>query len=60
MHILQTTRDASQLNGSLVRLLRNRVTAYKLNAVYILVPLDEVIDVSVPHPLGNESKSVFV
>jgi len=60
MHILQATRNTSQLNGSSVGLMRDQMTTYKLGAVYILVPLDELIDVSVLHPLGNESKSVFI
>jgi len=60
MHILQATRNASQLNSSSVRLLRDQVTTYKLGAVYIPVPLDELVDVSVFHPLGNECKSAFV
>jgi len=60
MHILQTTRDANQLKGSSVRLLRDQVATYKLDAIYIRVPLDELIDGSVLHPLGDESKSAFV
>ena len=60
MHILQATRNASQLNGSSVGLTRDQTTTYKLGAVYIPVPLDELVDVSALHPLGNESKSVFI
>jgi len=59
MHILQATRNASQLDGSSVRLLRDQVTTYKFGAVYLLLLLDELVDVSVVHPLGNKSKSVF-
>jgi len=61
VHVLQATRNVSQLNSRLsVMLLRGWVTTYKLGAVYILIPLDELVDVSVLHPLGNESKSLFV
>jgi len=60
MHILQASRNTNQLNGSLVKLLRGQVTAYKIGAVYIPVSLDELVDVSVVHPFGNESKPVFV
>jgi len=59
MHILQAIRNASQLNGSSVRLLQDQITTYKLGAVYMPIPLDELVDVSVLHPLRNESKSVF-
>jgi len=40
--------------------LRDQVTTYKLNAVYVLVPLDKLVDVAMFHPLGNESKPVFI
>jgi len=60
MHILQATRNTSHLNGSSVRLLQDQVSTYKLSAVYMPVPLDELVNVSVLHPLGNESKPVFV
>jgi len=60
MHILQTPRNASQLNGTSVRLLRDQVTTYKLGTVHMPVPLDELVDVSVLHPLGNESKPVSI
>ena len=60
MHILQATCNASQLNGSSVTLLRDQMITYKLGAVYMPVPLDELVNVSVLQPLGNESKSVLV
>ena len=60
MHICHATRNASQLNGSSVRLLRDRVATYELGAVYMLIPLDEIVDVSIFHPLGDESKPVFI
>jgi len=59
VHILQATRDVNQLNGSSVRPLRDQVATYKLDTIYIPVPLDELIDGSVLHPLGDESKSAF-
>jgi len=60
MHVLQAVRDAGQLNGTSVGLPRDQVTTYELAAIYMLVPLDEVIDVSIFHPLGNESKPVLI
>ena len=60
MHIFQPTRNASQLNSPLARLLRDQVATYKLGAVYISISLDELVDVSVFHPLGNESEPVLV
>ena len=59
MHILQPTCNARQLDGSSVRLLRDQVTTYNVDTVYLWVPLDELVDVSVVHPLGNKSKSIF-
>ena len=43
-----------------VRLFRDQVITYELGAVHVLIFLDEFIDVSVFHPLGNQSKPVFV
>jgi len=60
MHVFQAVRDAGQLNGTSVGLLRDQVTTYQLAAVYTLVPPDEVVDVSIFHPLGNKSKPVLV
>jgi len=40
--------------------MRDQMTTYKLSAVYMPVPLDELVYVSILHPLGNESKPVFV
>ena len=60
MHMLQAIRDTSQLGRILVRLLWGHATTYKLSAVYMPVPLDELVDVSVFHPLGNHCKPVFI
>ena len=60
MHIFQPIRNTGQLNGSSVRLPQDRVTTYKLDAVYMLIPLDKLVDVSVLHPLGNKCKPVFI
>jgi len=51
VHVFQAIRNASQLNGTSAEPLWGQVTTHKLNAVYMLVPLDEFIDVSVFHPL---------
>jgi len=61
MHVLQPICNPGQLNGGpSVMVPRDQVTTYKLGAVYIFVPLDKLIDVSVFHPLGNQSKPVFI
>ena len=60
VHVLQAACNTSQLNGSSVRLVRDRVTTYKFGAVYMPIPLDELVYVSVVHPLGNQSEPVFV
>ena len=61
MHVLQAIRNAGQLNGRpSVRLQRDQVTTYELVAVCVPILLDEFIDVSIFHPLGNQSKPVFV
>ena len=59
MHILQAVRDASQLGSISASLLRDQATTYKLSAVYVPIPLDELVDVSVFHPLGNHREPVF-
>ena len=59
MHILQAIRNASQLDRISARLLWGQVATYKLRAVYMPAPLDELVDVSVFHPLGNHRKPVF-
>jgi len=33
--------------------------AYKLNAVNVPIPLDELVDVPIIHPLGNQSELIF-
>jgi len=60
VHILQPIRNARQLNNSSVRLLRDQATTYKLDAVYKPTSLDKLIYVPVLHPLGNQSKPVFI
>jgi len=60
VHVLQTIRNAGQLNGTSVQLLRDKVTTYELGAVYVPILLNEFVDISVLHPLGNQSKTVFV
>ena len=60
MHVPQTIRNASQLNGGSVRQLRGQVAKYELGAVYMPISPNEFVDVSVFHPLGNQSGPVFV
>jgi len=60
VHVLQTIRNASQLNGISGMPLRNQLATYKLGAVDMPIPLNECVDVSVFHPLGNESEPVFI
>jgi len=61
VHVLQPVCNAGQLNGRpSVMVLRDQVTAYKLGAVYMLIPLNKLVDVTVFHPLGNQSKPVFI
>ena len=59
MHIFQAIRNVSQLDSISVRPLRDQVTTYKLGAVYMSIPLNEFVDVSIFHPLGNHRKPVF-
>jgi len=60
MHVLQTIRNAGQLDGISGMPLRNQLATYKLGAVYMPILLDERIDVPVFHPLRNQSEPVFV
>ena len=61
VHVLYATCNAGQLNNQpSVLLLRDQVTTYKLDAIYVLVPLNKLVDVPVLHPLGNESEPVFI
>jgi len=60
VHILHPICNTSQLDGSSARLLRNQMTTYKLDAVYMPIPLDELVYVPILHPLGNESEPVFI
>ena len=59
VHILQAVCDVDQLNIISVRFMWGRAMAYKLNAVNVPIPLDEVVDVPVIHPLGNQSELIF-
>jgi len=58
MHIFQTVCNVGQLNRTSVRLVQWRVT-HELNAVDVAIPLDEVIDVPILHPLRNQGELVF-
>ena len=60
VHVLQAIRNASQLNSTSVGPLRGQVTTHKFSTVYMPIPLDELIDVPVFHPLRNQSEPVFV
>ena len=60
MHILQAIRNTSQLNGTLGRLPRDQVVMYELSAVCMWIFPDELVDVSVFHPLRNQRKPVLV
>ena len=60
VHVLQPIRNAGQLDGTSVRLLQGQATTYKFSTVHMAIPLNEFIDVSVFHPLRNQSKPVFV
>jgi len=59
MHILQTARNPSQLNYASASLSQSQVTTYKFNAIHVLVFLNELVDVSIFHPIGNHTKPVF-
>ena len=59
VHILQPIRNPSQLDNTSVSLPQDRVTTYQLSAIHVSIPLDELIDVSVLHPLRNHREPVF-
>ena len=59
VHILQAIRNASQLSGTSVWILQGQVTTHKFSTVHMAIPHNELVDVSVLHPLGNQSKPVF-
>jgi len=59
MHILQTTRNTGQLNSTSARPPQGTVTTHELNTVHVPVPFNKLVDVSVVHPLRNQSKPVF-
>jgi len=60
MHVLQAICNAGQLNSTSVWLLRGQLTTHKLSTVHVPVPLNKLVDVSMFHPLGNQSKTMFV
>ena len=60
MHILQAVRNTSQLNGTLERLPRDQVVMYELSAVCMWASPNELVDVSIFHPLRNQRKPVLV
>ena len=60
MHVFQAICNTSQLSGTLVRLLQDQATTHKLSTVHMLIPLNELIDVPIFHPLRNQSKPVFI
>jgi len=60
VHILQAICNTGQLNSASVVPLRDQATTYKFGAVDMSIPLDELVDVTILHPLGYESKPVFV
>jgi len=59
VHVLQAIRNVNQLNSTSARLISWVMIAYELNAINLLIPLDETVDISVLHPLGNQSEPVF-
>ena len=60
MHILQAIRNINQLNSeSAGVLLGVKRSTYKHSTVYMWVILNEFIDVSILHPLGNHCKPIF-
>jgi hypothetical protein len=61
MHVFQAVRNINQLNSTSVRHLCGWVTraTYKLSTIHIFVLLDKLVDVPIPHPLGDHCKPVF-
>jgi len=59
VHVLQAVCNVNQLNIISVRLLWGQVVAYELNAVNVPIHLDELIDIPIIHPLGNQSEPIF-
>ena len=58
VHVIQTVRNVDQLNSTSVRYLRGGDLTYKFSAVCVLIPCDELVNVSVLHPLRNHRKPV--
>ena len=60
MHILQAIRCLCQLsNGSVWHPLGLNTNTYKRNSVCVGIFPNELVDVSIVHPLGNHRKLVF-
>ena len=59
VHILQAVRNVNQLSNTSGRPLQSQVITYELTAVSVTIPLDEVVDVSVFHPLRNQREPVL-
>jgi len=59
VHILQAFCNVNQLNIKLIRLLWDQAITYKFSTVHTPVSLDELVDVSIFHPLGDQSEPVF-
>ena len=59
VHVLQPVRNPSQLENTSVSLPQDRVTTHQLSAVHVSIPLDELIYVSVLHPLRDHREPMF-
>ena len=59
VHVLQAIRNVNQLNSASARLTTGVVIIYKLSAINLHIPLDEIIDIPVFHPVRNQRKPVF-
>jgi len=57
--MLQTIRNVNQLSNTLGRFASRGVVTYKLSTINLLILLDEIVDISIVHPLGNQSEPVF-
>ena len=59
VHILQALCNINELNTTSVGLMRDQVITYELHAVSVTIHLDEIINVPILHPLGDQNKPVF-
>jgi hypothetical protein len=60
VHVIQAVRNVNQLNRTSARHCGgDQGATHKRNAVHIFVLLDELIDVPVFHPLGDQRKPAF-